>query len=59
MSNLLIRNGLIVDGTGNEPFKGSVYIVGDRIETVMPSGTQQESSISGRETVKIIDAENH
>jgi N-acyl-D-amino-acid deacylase len=57
MSNLLIRNGLIVDGTGNEPFKGSVYIVGDRIQTVIASGTQEESSISGSETIKIIDAE--
>lgn len=57
MSKLLIRGGLIVDGTGREPFKGSVYVVGDRIETVIPSGTGQHDVFAGNETNDIIDAE--
>jgi N-acyl-D-amino-acid deacylase len=32
--DLVIRNGLIVDGSGGEPFVGDVAITGDRIATV-------------------------
>ena len=34
MFDLLIRNGLILDGTGGAPVVGDVGIVGDRIEAV-------------------------
>ncbi len=34
MVRTLIRNAVIVDGSGREPFTGDVVIAGDRIETV-------------------------
>ena len=34
MGSILIQNGLIVDGTGREPFKGNVLLSGDRIAKV-------------------------
>jgi len=34
MSELVIRNGTIVDGTGGEPFEADVHIVGGRIADV-------------------------
>ena len=38
MVDLVIRNGLVVDGTGNDPFVGDVAIDGDRIVEVTPAG---------------------
>jgi N-acyl-D-amino-acid deacylase len=32
--DVVIRGGLIVDGTGGKPFRGDVGIVGDRIAAV-------------------------
>ena len=32
----LIKNGLIVDGTGNPAFVGSIVVDGDRIADVVP-----------------------
>jgi hypothetical protein len=29
MPNMLIRNGIIIDGTDREAFKGSVYVIGE------------------------------
>src|SRR6476660_2719567 len=34
MYDLLIRNGLILDGTGGAPFVGDVGLVGERIEAM-------------------------
>jgi N-acyl-D-aspartate/D-glutamate deacylase len=36
--DLVIRNGLVVDGTGGEPFVGDVAVDGDRIVEVTPAG---------------------
>ena len=36
VSDLLIRNGTIVDGTGASPVRGDVAIEGDRIVAVGP-----------------------
>jgi hypothetical protein len=36
MKSLLIENALIVDGTGNEPFLGTVAIKNEKIEDVVP-----------------------
>ena len=38
MTALLIANALIADGSGSEPFPGSVAVQGDRIELVLPAG---------------------
>ena len=56
MPNILISNGMIIDGTGREAFKGSVYVAGDRIEAVIPSNSEQVDDIAGKETTSIIDA---
>ncbi len=37
MVDLVIRNGLVVDGTGAEPFVGDVAVDGDRIVEVTPA----------------------
>ena len=52
MLNLIIKNGLIVDGTGNTGFYGAVLIDGDTI-------TIQRGDISHLEAERIIDASNH
>ena len=36
MSSVLIRNGLVVDGTGREAFPADVLVEGDRIADVLP-----------------------
>ena len=53
---MLIRNGMIVDGTGREAYKGSVYVTGDRIEAIIPLASQQDDDISEKEANNIIDA---
>ena len=47
----LITNGNVIDGTGADPFRGDVLIVGDRIVSVGPDiGTEMPSG------VQVIDA---
>jgi N-acyl-D-amino-acid deacylase len=57
MPNTLIRNAMIIDGTGREAFKGSIYVIGDRIEAVIPSTTAPDDDIARKEKNNIIDAE--
>ena len=38
---ILIRNGLIIDGTGSEPFAGDVLIQNTRIVAVGPDAATQ------------------
>jgi N-acyl-D-aspartate/D-glutamate deacylase len=40
--DLVIRNGLVVDGTGAEPFVGDVAVEGDHIVEVTPAGGSGE-----------------
>ena len=54
---MLIRNAMIVDGSGREGFRGSVYVVGDRIKAVIPSTARHVDDIDGAEIGTIIDAE--
>ncbi len=57
MPNLLIRDGIIIDGTGAEGFRGSVYVVGDRIEAVIPANAAETDDIESAGICDIIDAE--
>ena len=57
MPDMLIRNGMIVDGSGSEGFRGTVHIVGDRIKAVVPSNSSQVDDIDGAEVGADIDAE--
>ena len=38
---ILIRNGLIIDGTGSEPFAGDVLIQNNRIVALGPDAATQ------------------
>ena len=49
MSDLIIKNGLIVDGTGASGFEGDVRISGDRIVQIQPD-------ISTNDSDRLIDA---
>ena len=50
-TGFLITNGNVIDGTGADPFRGDVLIVGDRIVSVGPDiGTEMPSG------VQVIDA---
>lgn len=59
----VFRNGIIIDGTGEKPYKGDVLIEDDRIISVGPSvdGTyDKEIDITGLEICPgIIDAHSH
>ncbi len=57
MPDMLIRNAMIVDGTGREGFRGSVHVVGDRIKAVIPFNTAEADDIENAEIGEIIDAE--
>ena len=41
---LLLKNGLVVDGTGNTAFNGDVLINGSRIEAVSEAPIETEST---------------
>jgi N-acyl-D-amino-acid deacylase len=57
MPDMLVRNGIIVDGTGREGFRGCVHVIGDRIKAVIPSNATESDDIEGAEIGDIIDAE--
>ena len=52
MLDLLIRNGLIIDGTGNPGFYGAVGVEGDEIRIL-------RGDLSGIEATRTIDATEH
>ena len=39
MYDVLIRNGLIYDGTGSEPFTSDIAVFGDRIALIGKNGS--------------------
>jgi N-acyl-D-amino-acid deacylase len=57
MQSILIKNGLIVDGTKTEPFKGHVFVSGDRIKSVVSADTPDGEDLLKREADRTIDAE--
>lgn len=57
MGNLLIKNGMIIDGTGREAFKGDVVVAEDRIESVISSDTPPAKDSAAAGTARVIDAE--
>jgi len=58
MGNLLIKNGMIIDGTGRDAFKGDVVVAKDRIESVISSNTPsgKDSAAPGTDTVIVSTA---
>ncbi len=51
MLDLLINNGLIVDGTGNSGFYGSVGVEGETVHLF-------RGDLAGIETARVIDAKS-
>jgi len=65
-AGILIRDVLIVDGTGTLPYPGEVFIVGDEIAAVGPAGTLDVTGDVHIETLSglmlapgFIDIHNH
>jgi N-acyl-D-amino-acid deacylase len=56
MRNLLIKNGVIIDGTGRDAFRGDVIVAGDRIEAVVSSDRQSVENSAAVGTDAVIDA---
>jgi N-acyl-D-amino-acid deacylase len=56
MENVLIKNGLILDGTGREGFAGHVMVAGDKIESVIPADTPAGIDVAATGADTIIDA---
>lgn len=52
MLDLLIRNGLIIDGTGNPGYYGAVGVEGDAVRLF-------RGDLSGVEAARTIDAAEH
>lgn len=64
MERIVLKNGMIYDGTGSAPFKGDVLIAGDTIEQVgkglVPEGTGQVFELDGLAvTPGFIDMHRH
>lgn len=60
--DLVIRDGLIVDGLGNEPFHGDVAVDGDRIAdtgVVKSSGTKEINADGNLITPGFVDIHTH
>lgn len=53
----MIKNGVIIDGTGRDGFRGDVIVADDRIESVIVSDTPRGRDIAAGETGRVIDAE--
>ncbi len=51
MTDLLIRGGKIIDGTGNPWIYGDLLVSGDRIEAVLPPGSANADNVA-----EVIDA---
>ena len=45
MSDLMITNGLIIDGTGGEPYQGHVFVDDDKITAVVRAGSKTQKPL--------------
>ena len=57
MTKLLITNGVIYDGLGNEPFKGKVYIEDELIKKVFRDGEDSAELEAIEKEAEIVDAQ--
>ena len=57
MANVLIKNALIVDGTGAQPYAGHLQIAGDRIKAVVSALAPESETMTHRDAERVIDAQ--
>jgi len=57
MPDILIKNGMIIDGTGKEGFKGHVYIKDDKIKQVAHADSAEGKSLLEKEASEIFNAD--
>ena len=57
MSKILVKGGLIVDGTGNEPFPGHILIENDHIIAVVDAKSPDAGNLLSSEAAQVVDAE--
>jgi len=57
MTDTLIKNARIFDGTGALPFRGNVRIEDDRIHSVMDAAKTETDIVTGSEAATVIDAD--
>jgi len=57
MSKTLVKGGMIVDGTGNEPFTGHLLIENDRIVAIEDAKSPDAGSLLSTDTDQMVDAE--
>jgi N-acyl-D-amino-acid deacylase len=57
MSKILVKGGMIVDGTGQEPFTGHLMIQNDRIAAVVGARSPDAESLLAGAADQVIDAE--
>ena len=56
MTHILIKRGLVVDGTGGTPFVGDVFIRDGKIDAVVPLGESLSTNTPESGDLEIIDA---
>lgn len=56
MYDFIIKNGLIVDGTGKKPFLGNLYVKNGKIEKICSSPEADSPDVAAK---KIYDADGH
>ena len=54
MSNTLVKGGMIVDGTGREPYAGYLLIENDRIVAVVGASSPDAESLLSSETDQVV-----
>ena len=59
MNDMLIQNGLIIDGSGALPFKGHVKVTGDRISAVVNEKTPDGDDLVRNGARKVVDAKGY
>ena len=57
MPKILVKGGMIVDGTGDEPFTGHLLIENDRIIAVVDAGSPDAGNLLSSETDQVVEAE--
>ncbi|HHV78002.1 MAG TPA: D-aminoacylase [Firmicutes bacterium] len=53
MHRIVVTNGLVVDGSGNQAYPGDIYITGDRISGICREGSREQAEYEG---CRVIDA---